>query len=153
MDALTTLRKFSKLQRSLVKTLMRDFKPKSTNIFRDIKSGVLQIEDNISWKYVRHGIGVRFTSNSGEIVDAHVGMVEHPETFDAWRIEQFLESIAVTQLDFNGTTYEIDFDDEKSVQRVLSAMTDAGVLERVIFNDIAPHSLYRIRDDGVHIGR
>jgi hypothetical protein len=132
---------------------MKDFKPKSINIFRDIKSGVLQIEDNISWKYVRHGIGVQFTSISGEVVDAHVGMVEYPEAFDACRILQFLESIAVTRLQFNGTIYEIDFDDEKSVRRVLSEMTEAGVLERFIFNDIAPHPLYRIRESNLESNR
>jgi hypothetical protein len=49
---------------------------------------------NDSWAIVVHGVGVRFTNaRTEEVVDAHVGMFDFPDAFDAWRLELYAESI------------------------------------------------------------
>ena len=47
-----------------------------------------------TWATKVHGIGILFKNTStGEIIDMHVGVLENPDVFDAWRLFQYSESI------------------------------------------------------------
>lgn len=45
------------------------------------------------WDFKRHGVGLRFVErHKGTVVDMHQ-YLRDPKVFDAWRLEQYLESI------------------------------------------------------------
>ena len=47
-----------------------------------------------TWSVAVHGVGVRFTNmKTKEVVDMHVGILDHADAFDTWRIEEYAESI------------------------------------------------------------
>ena len=47
-----------------------------------------------TWSVAVHGVGVGFTNTTtGEVIDVHAGLFDAPDAFDAWRIEQYAESI------------------------------------------------------------
>jgi len=46
------------------------------------------------WQLTPHGVGVLFRNvRTGEVIDAHVGFLESPDIFDAWRIEGYVRSL------------------------------------------------------------
>ena len=47
-----------------------------------------------TWAVAVHGAGVRFTNTkTKEVVDMHVGIFDHADAFDTWRLEEYAESI------------------------------------------------------------
>lgn len=47
-----------------------------------------------SWDIGVHGVGVRFANTrSKEVVDVHVGLFDADGAFDAWRLEEYAQSI------------------------------------------------------------
>lgn len=56
---------------------------------------------NDTWAVAVHGVGVRFTgTKTEEVVDAHVGLFDFPDAFDAWRLGLYAESIHSEPEDF-----------------------------------------------------
>ena len=50
------------------------------------------------WSFKKPGLGLRFASSQGVIVDVH-RWLGRPELFDAWRLLQYVESIAPSTAD------------------------------------------------------
>jgi hypothetical protein len=49
--------------------------------------------DGAEWSVMPHGIGIRFTNRAtAEVVDAPVGFVDAPNSFDAWRLSVYFDS-------------------------------------------------------------
>jgi hypothetical protein len=47
-----------------------------------------------TWAIGVHGVGVRFANTkSKEVVDVHVGLFDADAAFDAWRLEEYAQSI------------------------------------------------------------
>jgi paraquat-inducible protein B len=47
-----------------------------------------------TWAIGVHGVGVRFANTkSKEVVDVHVGLFDADSAFDAWRLEEYAQSI------------------------------------------------------------
>ena len=47
-----------------------------------------------TWAIGVHGVGVRFANTkSREVVDVHVGLFDAESAFDAWRLEEYAQSI------------------------------------------------------------
>jgi hypothetical protein len=54
-----------------------------------------------TWAVVVHGVGIRFANTeTGEVIDVHVGLFDAPGAFDGWRMEQYAESIHSDLRDF-----------------------------------------------------
>lgn len=50
--------------------------------------------DNSKWATKVHGLGVMFANlKTKTIVDVHVGFIDAPTAFDAWRLVQYCESL------------------------------------------------------------
>ena len=49
--------------------------------------------DGAEWSVITHGIGIRFTNRAtADVVDAPVGFVDAPNSFDAWRLSVYFDS-------------------------------------------------------------
>ncbi|WP_436621051.1 DUF6896 domain-containing protein [Sorangium sp. So ce136] len=119
---------FCDLQRGLVERFLDEVRPNDLDRFSDIeRTGNLSVGAQ-RWSYIRHGAGVSFEI-PGAIVDAHVGVTLFPDAVDGWRLLQYLESIGVTTLTFDGE--HVATDDEKSLEYLLERMEQAGILEAV----------------------
>ena len=69
------------------------------------KSGEVNVGDE-KWIFKRHGMGLSFRRDSdGKVVDVHRG-IERPLAFDAWRLVQYLKSSKISQVKFEGKSYE-----------------------------------------------
>ncbi len=90
-SCLDEVRKFASLQQSLIKLLELGDVNEAT--FRSLLPKEVTLE-KVTWQVVAHGVGVRFTSRmTGEVVDAHVGFLESPGAFDAWRLSTYFRSL------------------------------------------------------------
>jgi Domain of unknown function (DUF6896)/Protein of unknown function (DUF2185) len=47
----------------------------------------------VMWSFKKHGLGLCFVSSQGVVVDVH-RWLGRPELFDAWRLLQYVESVA-----------------------------------------------------------
>jgi hypothetical protein len=74
-----------------------------------------------TWRFQKHGSGLRFVSTSGVIVDIH-REVDRPGTFDEWRLSQFIESLDT------GTAPKLR---ETGIEQCLAELVRAGTLVRV----------------------
>ena len=127
-NAAPVVLEFCDLQRRLVERFLEDVRPKDVERFSDVeRTGTLRVGSQ-QWTYTRHGAGISFES-PGMTVDAHVGLALFPSAIDGWRLLQYLESIGVTTLTFEGESAAAD--DEESLERLLARMERAGILEAV----------------------
>lgn len=127
-DAVPVVLEFCDLQRRLVERFLEDVHSNDLERFSDIqRTGTLRVGAQ-QWSYTRHGAGVSFEM-PGTTVDAHVGLALFPDAVDGWRLLQYIESIGVATLTFAGEL--IAADDEKSLERLLERMEQAGILEAV----------------------
>ncbi|MEW4565151.1 hypothetical protein AB1K70_21690 [Bremerella sp. JC770] len=75
-------------------------------------------DDGTAWSVKAHGLGVMFVNPKTKIVvDAHVGFIDAPSVFDAWRLVQYCESKLGTG------------EDVKSWQETLDKLGSNGIIE------------------------
>lgn len=56
--------------------------------------------NGIAWTLSPHGLGVCFKSEATEeVIDVHVGFLDAPNAFDAWRLALYCESLHLRQRD------------------------------------------------------
>ena len=116
---LQLIREYVELQEALVVQAVSQLHPSATEY--DFKESLPKsvTVNQVEWSTQAHGVGVMFTNTLTNIViDAHVGFLDAPSAFDAWRLVQFEES----QL-----RMRIKFDDWQSI---LTTFADQGVIER-----------------------
>lgn len=64
------------------------------------KSGEIEIDSHV-WIFNKHGSGLLFRNvSTGEVVDVHKH-INNMEIFDAWRLEQFLDSVGVSSDEYD----------------------------------------------------
>jgi hypothetical protein len=86
--------------------------------------------DGEAWTFTHHGAGLRYVGmHSGRVVDAHVLAFEHPRALDAWRLEQYLESMSITEVWLEDERFPMD--DDGCAERLIAAMTARGLLVRL----------------------
>ncbi|MBD2039800.1 hypothetical protein H6F56_03900 [Microcoleus sp. FACHB-672] len=73
------------------------------------------------WKFQRHGKGICFTGQkSGKVVDAHTEISAYPKGFDAWRLEQYFNSIEVENIVYKLDVFNIL--DEDGTEKLLDTL-------------------------------
>jgi hypothetical protein len=66
-----------------------------------------------NWQFQRHGVGICFTGQTtGKIIDVHTSVHQHPKAFDAWRLQQYFESLNMVTVRCGIHIYEISEEDE-----------------------------------------
>ncbi len=101
IEALSIINSFVGRQRALVIGL-RGKLGKNPDVFslRTFAPKMIDALDD-TWALAVHGVGVRFVgTKTGAVVDAHVGLFDSPDAFDAWRLESYAESIRSGLEDF-----------------------------------------------------
>lgn len=73
-----------------------------------------------SWKFMRHGRGIQFTSSVG-VIDAHTNFKSHPNAIDAHRLSIFLESRSKIAEEADATYHFCETQLERMVQLGLLA--------------------------------
>jgi len=127
-NAASVVLEFCDLQCRLVERFLEDVRPNDVERFSDIeRTGTLRVGSK-EWNYTRHGAGILFEI-PGTTVDAHVGLALFPSAIDGWRLLQYLESIGVDNLTFEGES--VATDDEKALECLLERMAQVGILEAV----------------------
>ncbi len=67
------------------------------------------IIEGTTWLTRAHGLGVLFSNpRTKVVVDAHVGFLDAPTAFDAWRLVQYCESLLGTDEDFQSWQTTLD---------------------------------------------
>lgn len=112
------IREFVDLQQKLVMEAISKLAPSATEYdFKESLPDAVTIDDG-EWSAKAHGLGVLFTNRkTGAVVDVHVGFMDAPAGFDAWRLVQFSESLLGTTEDF------------KSWQDTLDELCGEGIIE------------------------
>lgn len=83
------------------------------------------------WKFQRHGKGLCFTGQkSGKVVDAHTEISAYPKAFDAWRLEQYFNSIGVEKIVYKLDIFNIL--DEDGTEKLLDALYKEGLITLVL---------------------
>lgn len=75
------------------------------------RKGEITIDDE-TWRFLKHGKGFRFQSDTGHIVDI-INNIKQPYLFDIWRLEQFFPET-----------------EKKEILRVLAAMLQDGLIHK-----------------------
>jgi len=146
-DAIRLLSDFASLQGRLVRKFLDEYDPKDRERFRDVPNGTLSIDGRV-WMHQRHGAGVAFVSSDKIRVNAHVAMAEHPEAIDGGRLFEYLESLGLTSVVYNGNHYGVTKPD---IDRMVGDMALSGLLRLVVTQGRFPHQIYELRrlvDDG-----
>jgi len=102
------VKEFVKLQLLILALFKKQFpQAKDWNYLLDFPStGQLKIANDM-WVFHKHGVGLRFESSRGTIVDIH-SRISEPDILDAWRLLQFLESKKIVE---EGQIGERDLDE------------------------------------------
>ncbi len=80
------------------------------------------------WKFLRHGLGFTFLeSGEGTIINAHEYIKKRPYPFDAYRLQEFLESRGIQEVYLGETRYPVD--DMMAIQEGLERMRRDGVIQ------------------------
>ncbi len=111
------------LQQKLVSEAVSKLDPSATEYdFEESLPTTITI-DNSTWTTIVHGLGVMFANlNTKTIVDVHIGFIDAPTAFDAWRLVQYCESLLGTN------------EDMKSWEKTLENLVREGV--------ILPHEIH-----------
>jgi hypothetical protein len=118
---------FSRLQAKLVGAFLRRYSPRDTLRFSDVPRETMEV-DGIRWEHSRHGVGVTFRSEYGE-VNAAENMVAYPGAIDAHRLSEYLQSIGVDRVEYRGDRYGVSREDVARLLLVLhrdSVLTEVG---------------------------
>ncbi|MEC4813901.1 MAG: hypothetical protein SAK29_11605 [Scytonema sp. PMC 1069.18] len=84
-----------------------------------------------SWKFQRHGVGIYFIgSQSGKVVDVHLGVFKHPKAFDAWRLVQYFESIGIQNIVYCSKIF--NFTEEEQIESLLNCILQDNLIEKVV---------------------
>lgn len=89
----------------------------------------------------RHGAGVLFVSSDKIRVNAHVAMAEHPEAIDGGRLFEYLESLELASVVFNGKEYDVTKPD---MDRMVDDMALRGLLRSVLTQGRFPHRVHEL---------
>lgn len=123
------LRRFVSLQAELLRTLMQAH-PEVMDPWaakRLPRHGELTARGE-RWRFSRHGAGVTFEGqDSRRVVDVHRA-VRLPETFDAWRLMLYFESINVPTIQFGEQEHATD--DEQAVEEWLMGLGKLGLIRQ-----------------------
>ncbi len=119
MLTIEIIKTFVAIQRALLKVLQANLNGQLDELnLRDTVPKYIKLEE-LTWEAHPHGVGIRFRCDKDStVVDAHVGIVDGEDIFDAWRLCQYLESI-------EGGDYS-----EESISNQLEEFYESGKLER-----------------------
>ena len=106
---LQLIREYVILQEKLVLEAVSKLDPAATEFDFEYSLPPTITIDGTVWSTKAHGAGVMFVnSRTRTIVDVHVGFMDSPNAFDAWRLVQYCESILGTNEDFTSWQYTLD---------------------------------------------
>ena len=90
------------LQNQLISEAVSKLTPGATAYDFEKSLAATTTIQGITWHAMAHGLGVAFTNpQTKAVVDAHVGFIDSPNIFDAWRLVQYCESQLGTREDVN----------------------------------------------------
>lgn len=91
---LEIIRQYAEKQSLLVRELIAN-SPNDVNEFNLKYKTPSEVDAfGVSWRVIPHGVGIQFNNcQNGEVVDVHEGLFDAPDAFDAWRIEEFSNSL------------------------------------------------------------
>jgi hypothetical protein len=97
---------------------------------------------NENWTFQRHGLGVCFTGqSSGKVIDVHTFLNKYPKAFDAWRLQQYFESLDMITVRCGVSIYNIS--EENEIEKYLK-----DLLSRHLINIVSPIPLlYRLNEE------
>lgn len=100
---------YIRLQEMLVAKAVAKFNPEVTEYdFKECLAATTTL-NGVEWTARAHGLGVMFTNpESNVVVDVHVGFVDAPAAFDAWRLVQYCESRFGTSEELNSWQLTLD---------------------------------------------
>ena len=112
------IREYVQLQERLVSEAVSKLAPFATEYDFEESLPTTTTIDGATWSAKAHGLGVLFSNpTTRAVVDAHVGFIDAPTTFDAWRLVQYRESLLGTN------------EDVKSWQVTLDKLADDGIIQ------------------------
>ena len=87
---------------------------------------------NENWTFQRHGLGVCFTGqSSGKVIDVHTFLNKYPKAFDAWRLQQYFESLEMITVRCGVNIYNIS--EENEIEKYLK-----DLLSRRLISIVSP---------------
>ncbi|WP_155797948.1 DUF6896 domain-containing protein [Sorangium cellulosum] len=137
------VKQFASLQGRLVRKFLDKYRPKDRERFLDISNGYL-MESGASWSHQRHGAGVTFVRLEGIRVNAHVAMVEYPEGIDGGRLFEYLESLGVASVHFEGIEYSVA---KHEMDKLMDQMARSGLLRPVVSSGRFAHRLFELAQE------
>ncbi|MEM8830288.1 MAG: hypothetical protein AAGE96_13155 [Cyanobacteria bacterium P01_G01_bin.19] len=131
LQAASVIREYADIQERLIEEFENQhhsFLNESDFIIKP-KTGILYAMDE-KWKFRKHGLGIDFEgSNSGKIINAHVGIINYKRGFDSWRISEYFESLNYSEIVWNSN--KIDIDDSKELDKLLELMEKGSLIKKV----------------------
>lgn len=141
-DAAQYLSEFARLQGRLVRQFLNVYAPMDREKFRDVADGTILLGGEL-WTHHRHGLGVSFVNPGGIHVNAHVAMAEYPEAIDAGRLFDYLESMGVDALSFDGHEYVVSV---PVIEKMLNRVAMFGVLRESVTQGPFPKKIFELID-------
>jgi hypothetical protein len=124
-QALDVLNEYAQLQGRLCRSLVSQASAPDIEVEDLPRQGVV-VQDEVAWRFQKHGAGVRFIGENGVIVDAHVEPFNFPTAVDAWRLVQYCETTGITALSLDGE--EVNADDEDELDQMLCKLAADGTV-------------------------
>jgi hypothetical protein len=123
------VRAFADYQRALCRAFRDSYPVGDHDFLTDApKHGAVTALDKY-WEFTRHGKGLRFEAvPSGVVVDVTEGVFSDSEFFDAWRLGEYLESLSVESLTFEGERF--DAETAREIERLLELMISRNLLSK-----------------------
>jgi len=91
------------------------------------KSGIISAFGE-EWQFTRHGAGILFEGKeSKRIIDAHREIFSHSNSFDAWRLFPYFESLNYSEVVWKSNSFIADDDDE--LGKLLELLEQEHILE------------------------
>lgn len=113
------------LQCQLIRALFNQFGPIDRFCFTVPSRGGVEACDE-KWEFTKHGLGVKFVSSGGLVVDCHKNL-DHSECFDAWRLSIFLESQGIDCIELGGERIGVE---EREIASCLENLISSGEIKR-----------------------
>ena len=91
---LQLIREYVVLQGNLISETVSKLDSSATEYdFEESLPTTIISDDGTNWSVKAHGLGVMFVNPKTKVVvDAHIGFIDAPSAFDAWRLVQYCES-------------------------------------------------------------